>query len=335
MPLKLQRNYKKITEQYYFLYNLNIFLERGYSINDSMKMLGFYIDIDVFYRLLEEGERFDLVLGKVKFDQDVLLLLKIADESGQLKNGIKNAVYLLKQKIDNKNILLEILKYPILLAVIIIGSMLFISMFLLPQFIDIYQSFGIEFGQLIKLAFLLIQLTPYIVGSAFVFLLVAAFIILRKNSVDKMMFFLGTRLTRKHYLALYNHLFIINLTNLLILGLRLDEVLTILSEQEYNLLLKMETKRILKELNQGVMFSSALNNFYSDELKAVIRDGEQNEMLLTNLENYLLFLNSRKDSKSKNLLFLIQPFFYLVFGIIIVVLYISIFYPMFQMMNKI
>ncbi len=126
-----------------------------------------------------------------------------------------------------------------------------------------------------------------------------------------------------------------NMVNLLKMGLRLDEILTILSKQKYNKLLSIEASRILMELQEGAQFFETIqNDYYLPELQMLIEEGETHYTLIHNLENYIVYLEKNRAKKTKKLLFLIQPIFYGIFGILIIMLYMSIFMPMYQMMDS-
>ena len=120
------------------------------------------------------------------------------------------------------------------------------------------------------------------------------------------------------------------------MGFRLDEIFILLSKQNHNELLQIESKRILEELREGKLFYECLqNSYYSNELIMLIKDGETFSSLVHNLENYSIYIEQSQKDTTKKMLFLIQPIFYGIFGIFIIILYASIFIPMFKMMDNI
>lgn len=144
------------------------------------------------------------------------------------------------------------------------------------------------------------------------------------------------KLIRKQYFKIYNQLFLLNVATLLDLGLKLDEVFQILSTQKYNHLLKKQANKILKQLEEGETLSDILKSekIYSKAMISTVNDGEKYGVLAKNLKNYLLITETEKEKRFKKYIFLVQPIFYCFFGFIILILYASIFIPMFKIMDQ-
>ena len=137
--IKLAQNSHKF--QLELLSNLSLFLNRGYSLNEAMNLLKYRFHLENYILQLEEGYLLSEILKDNNFDPDILLVLEISEKSGNLKLGIEKSYYIIEQKQKNKNQIFELLKYPIMLGVILLIAMVFVSTFLLPQFISIYDSF--------------------------------------------------------------------------------------------------------------------------------------------------------------------------------------------------
>ncbi len=325
-----------LKKQKEILDNVSIFLNRGYSIYECFNLLKFRFNLESYIEDLEEGCLLSEILSKNNYDRDILLVIEIAEKSGNLKLGVEKAHLIIKQKIENKNQLLEIIKYPLLLAVILVLALGFVSLFLIPQFQKIYDSFGMELSLGIKLIFTSIRLLPIIILIAAI-LIICFTLYLKSITYEKrIQILIKNKYIKKYYLKIYNQIFVINIHNLLMMGLRIDEILIILKQQDYNKLLKIESKRILNELSEGkLLYETIQNDFYSDELILIIKDGETYSTLVHSLENYTIFIEKTNQDQAKKLIFLIQPIFYGIFGILIIILYTSIFVPMFQMMETI
>ncbi len=334
--IKNKEKKNKHKDQQELLEMITVFLKQGYSINDTIIVLKFRYDLSSWIVMLEEGMRLSEVLAAKKFDKDVLLIIEVSENSGNLKTGIIKANELLSEKIKRKNEFLELIKYPLLLSAISFFSLLFISTFLLPQFENIYQSFGIEGDLLLKFLYLTMRTLPYIILFFFIIGLSFFMWYLSKDSEQKLKIILKNKYLKKYYFMIYNQIFVINITNLLKMDLKMDEVLNILESQEYNLFLQAEIKKINQLLNQGYSFYETLNpDYYEGQLIQLIKDGEENSLLRHNLESYNIFLQNIQKNKNEKLLYLIQPIFYGFLSLLIIILYSSIFIPMFEMMDAI
>ncbi len=318
------------------LENLDLFLSRGYSITECLNLLTYRYHLDDYIEALEQGELFSEILREKKFDNDILLVVEIAENSGNLKTGINKAKLIVEQKIANKNQILELIKYPLLLFIILGIALGFVSLFLIPQFQIIYDSFGIELTLGIRIMFFIINVIPIIFFIILIIMLIIMVKYLKLSPGEKLQYILKNKYLKKYYLSIYNQIFSINLVNLLNMGLRLDEILIILKDQDHNLLLKTESVRILELLKEGKLFYETLqNDYYSPDMITIVKEGEFSSTLVHNLENYSIYLQQNQHKNTQKIIFLIQPIFYLIFGFFIIILYASIFVPMFQMMETI
>ena len=128
-----------------------------------------------------------------------------------------------------------------------------------------------------------------------------------------------------------------NVHSLLQFGFKMDEIFLILSNQKYNYILKKEAEKIHKQLSQGEELHSILkqNKIYDKNVITAIQKGIESNTLSANLRNILLLQEAKKKEKFEKIVMLIQPLIYLLFGLTIVLLYMSIFIPMFKIMDAI
>lgn len=333
--LKVQK--RKIEEQKNILYSLHLLLKQGYSLNESVRLVSYRLNLQNYIEQLSEGINFSEILNNEGFDKDVLLILEISEKSGQFKEGIEKSLLIIEKKSKNKNMLWEQLKYPLMLATIMLLGIGFLSNFLIPTFKNVYESFGIELSTGMKIGFLIIEILPKLLIIVFIVVAIIFLYIKAQDASTRLGIFTKYKIFRKQYYKIYNQIFILNLTSLLELGLKFDEIFPILSNQKYNYLLKKESEIILKEMYQGSGLTSVLKKrkIYNDDLIQIIEDGENNGTLVENLQNYLLINEIETKKKAEKYIFLIQPIFYGIFGLMIVFLYASIFVPMFEIMDSI
>lgn len=334
---KLKSKKTSTKEQINFFHNLILLLEQGYSLNESIKLLNFRLNLNEILLYLQEGEKFSQILSKLNFDKDILLVIQISEHAGELVKGIKKSKDILEHKSKNKSLLWEQLKYPIILMTTMIIGILFISIFLLPTFSSVYKSFNIELSLGLKMMFLFISFLPKILVVILLITVVLIIFVSKKDSLDRIKFFSRYKILSKNYYELYNQVFVINVTSLFEIGFKLDEIFTILKNQDYNYLLKMESNEILYKLSEGLVFNEILKEqkIYHDDLIKLVIEGEKSGTLKENLKNYLLITQLKKQKKIEKFIFLLQPLLYGIFGIMILVLYASIFIPMFKIMDNI
>ncbi len=334
LSYKIKPKSNNLKIQYEFIEGISQFLNQGYSLFETFKLLSSRYKLEHEFKMLNNGDYLSEILSAKGFDNDILLVIEIAEKSGFLKEGVQKGKVLLKHKIDNKNEILELIKYPLLLSVILIVSLIFLSSFLIPQFRNIYDSFDMELNTTTKLIFIVIENIPFLIILIIVVIISIILYIKNLKPSKRVEYLLKFKVSRGYYLSIHNQLFVINISNLLSMGLKLDEVLLILKNQTHNNLLCLEASRMLLELEKGEDFSKCVHtDMYFEELKLIINEGELNNSLEFNLKNYTNLIRENKKNKMMKIMFLIQPIFYLIFGVLIVLLYGSIFLPMFQMME--
>ncbi len=319
------------------LKNLFVLLDKGYSLNESLELIVNKYNIAILIDYLLEGNSLADSFELLNFDNDILLIIKISENSGVIKEGIKRSIIILENKIKNKSKTMEKLKYPIVLFMILFFSIYFISNFLLPMFLNVYEDFGIELDGWIKVFFDFLNILPRLIVLLSLLFLVFYFYYSIQSQSDKLKIILKNKLISKKYYRLYNHLFLVNFYTLLSIGMKLDEIFEILSSQKYNYLLKKESKKILKELEKGEELVDVLKRrkIYQKEIINAIEDGFKRGTLKFNLKTTILMWEEQKNRNIEKYIYLIQPLFYLFFGMIIVILYACIFIPMFKIMDQI
>ncbi len=318
------------------LSNLSLLMNQGYSLNESLELLASKYELDILIEYLLEGNSLADSFELLNFDNDILLIIKISENSGTIKEGLSRSTFILENKIKNKSKVFEKLKYPIFLALLLLFSITFISSFLLPMFLNVYKNFGIEIDGWLKVFFDFLDILPRILFLIILLMLFFYFYYSIQSQSDKIKLILKNKFISKKYYRLYNHLFLVNLYFLLSIGLKLDEVFIILKEQKYNFFLKKESEKIYKELEKGNELADILKKrkIYNKNIVDSINDGILNGTLIFNLKTTLLMWEENSNKKFEKYIYLIQPLFYLFFGIIIVVLYACIFVPMFKIMDQ-
>lgn len=323
-----------LKEQKVILGNINILLEQGYSINESIT----YINITnkkYIYEQLLEGNLFSSILRDIGFDKNILLILEILESSGNICEGINRSHTLLTKKIENKSNILDKLKYPLLLLIFLIIALLFISTFLLPMFLKVYSNFNIQIeGTFLILIKVIINL-PKILFIIFLILIIMLVYYKVQEDNDKLNIIFKNKIIQKQYYKNYNNIFLINLYSILQSGISLKEAFEILCTQEYNFFLRHESKKIYKQLCLGEDLWSVLQKrkIYNENTILAIKEGVESSTLLESLNNLILIEELKVKRKYEKLIMLIQPLIYLVFGLTIILLYMAIFIPMFKIMD--
>lgn len=325
----------KLENQLEILKMLGILVKLGFAFSTALEIMSHKFEVTTWIESLEAGNSFYQILNQNKFDKDVLLIFKIGLDSEQFDISIAKAVSVLESKIAKRAELSELVKYPLMLIVIGILSLGFVSFFLLPQFEKILTELTVTSGAT-KALYSIFKLGPYVIVLLVLILIICALYVYKLDFDRQLKLFIKIKPLRNLYISIYNQVFVITLCNLLKTNLHLSTVIEVLSEQSENQLLAKEARQISSGLIEGQFIADCITPVYYDQqLIEIIRVGEQNGMLIYYLESYSKIISTINQTRGKRIIFWIQPIFYSVFGIIILLLYAAIFIPMFSMMDSI
>lgn len=309
-------------------------LKIGFSLDIIIDIVSSKFEVTRWKEQLNEGVSFYQILESDGFDQDVLLIIKLGLDSEEFKVTIEKAINILESKIAKKAEIIELIKYPIMLLVIATFSIGFVTLFLLPQFEQILLSVGAT-TKSTEIIYGIFRVSPYIIFTVVLLISVCSVIFYRIDYDKKLQLLVRFKPIRKLYVSLYNQIFTISLSNLLQTNLHLSSVISILEKQTDNLLLAREAMKIKEGLEQGKYIADCITKIYYDEqLLYILRVGEESGMLIYYLDSYSKIITAINQNRGKKIVFYIQPIFYLIFGVLILMLYAAIFIPMFSMMDS-
>ncbi|WOO89430.1 type II secretion system F family protein [Mollicutes bacterium LVI A0078] len=325
----------KLENQLEILKMLGILVKLGFALSTALEIMSHKFELTTWIESLEAGNSFYQILNQNRFDKDVLLIFKIGLDSEQFDITIAKAISVLQSKIAKREELSELVKYPLMLIVIGILSLGFVNFFLLPQFEKILTELTVT-SRATTALYSIFNLGPYVIVLLLIILIVCGLYVYKLDFDRQLKLFIKIKPLRSLYISIYNQVFVITLCNLLKTNLHLSTVIEVLSEQSENQLLAKEAKQISSGLIEGQFIADCITPVYYDQqLIEIIRVGEQNGMLIYYLESYSKIISTINQTRGKRIIFWIQPIFYSVFGIIILLLYAAIFIPMFSMMDSI
>ncbi len=117
----------------------------------------------------------------------------------------------------------------------------------------------------------------------------------------------------------------------------MHEALTIMMKQKYHPFFQYEAARIERQLIAGEPLQSIIDKsgYYEKELSYIITHGQANGNLANELGDYSEHIIEKVEQKIKRMLFVIQPILFTCLGVIVILMYLAMIMPMFQMMNSI
>ncbi|HDR4436423.1 competence protein ComG [Bacillus thuringiensis serovar brasilensis] len=336
-----------LSDQVILLKRLGELLEKGYSLLQALEFLRFQLPLEKKVQLqrmidgLKDGKSLHDSFHQLKFHQEMLSYLFYAEQHGDISFALQQGSALLYKKDKYRKDMIKIMQYPMFLVIFLIIMILIFNRILLPQVDMVYSSFGSTAPLFTEQILSTIKLLPYlIISTLFIIMIVFGVYIVYFRKLPHMKqvkIILRIPLVKTFLILKHSHYFATQLSDLLHGGLSVLEALTIMMEQKYHPFFQYEAGRIERQLIAGEPLQSiiAKSGYYEEELSYIITHGQANGNLAIELGDYSDLIMEKMEQKMKRMLVIIQPILFTCIGGIVVLMYLAMIMPMFQMMNSI
>lgn len=344
--MKPIKNRWPVGEQAEFLEKLGEMMMNGYTLLDALSMLELQLkrqqktDIAFGRRKLAEGYPVFQVLNMISFHKAAVSIVYFAERHGNVPFAFMQGGELLRRKIEQAEKIKKAAHYPAFLILTVCLIVYMMKAAIVPQFSAIYDSMNMETPFLTSFIFLFFEsfslLFLCILAAAAVFWAYYLYAFRQKPPEDKMALLIRIPLAGR-ILKLFNSYFLsLQLSNLLTSGLSIYDSLKAFESQPFLPFFQKEAKRLIERLKQGEAIEHMLNGhpFYEKDLSKVVAHGQLNGQLHRELYSYSQFLIDRFEKKAEKWTGLLQPLIYGFTAAMILILYLSMLLPMYQMMNQ-
>ncbi|WEG14290.1 competence type IV pilus assembly protein ComGB [Pullulanibacillus sp. KACC 23026] len=328
-----------------FLVRVGSCLDRGFSLKEALLLQQAEArptvkkNIDSLLRSLKDGHPVAHVLNEHHFSEDVVSYLHFSTHTGSLSTGFREAGNLLLSRCQRRKRMGQLLRYPIFLLwmVLIMGTIIVHD--LLPNFKTLYDSMSIS---LPPLSLALLSFSAHLPQILLIFLFVslgviAGFFVLKRNmSYEQRLKLLISLPILSPFIKLgLTSSFAAHFGSLLKIGMAINQALDVMGEQSFHPFLKNESHYLQAKLNAGLSLSSVLarRTFYTKDLATVIVNGSESGRLGPTLVDYSQLLFNKLEQKLNRWILFIQPFFFFLIGGFLLVMFLSLLLPMFDMMK--
>ncbi len=337
----------RLSDQVVLLKRLGELLEKGYSLLQALEFLRFQLPLGKRVQLqcmidgLKDGKSLHDSFHQLMFHQEMLSYLFYAEQHGDISFALQQGSALLYKKDKYRKDMMKIMQYPIFLAFFLMIMLAVFNLILLPQVEMVYSSFGSTAPLLTEQILSAIKLIPYIIFSIILIVIIGCslymFYFRKLPHIQQIKIMLRIPLLKTFLILKYSHYFATQLSGLLYGGLSVLEALTIMMEQKYHSFFQYEAGRIERQLIAGESLQSivAKSAYYEKELSYIIAHGQANGNLAIELGDYSNLVMEKLEQKMKHMLVIIQPILFTCIGGIVILMYLAMIMPMFQMMNSI
>lgn len=334
-----------------FLYKMSILLKSGVSITDSLENVIKGVNNKKFKMILSDilheilkGKKLSMVLKKydLVFPNIVIKMVGVAEVSGNLEFVFSYcSSYLSNEKRINDKIKSSML-YPYILMFLTFVIVIVMFIFIIPMYEDMFKGLSSDIPKVSRIVFLISDYFKKYCVYFFIGLLslILLFKLLIKNKKIKyFLSFIKTKiLVFKDLIKLRSGSVFIKTVHLLnSSGLTLIDSLEVAVENVSNLYYKKKLKNSIVDVKKGISITSALEkaNVMPDILIEMLPVAEKTGTILEVLEINYQYFDSEIEKKINRLITLIEPLMIVFISLIIVVIMIAVFIPMFSLMDNI
>ncbi len=330
-----------------FLKQLGTLLEQGYTLSSAIELLSYHERKEVKELLkkviikLKEGASFYQSLQLLNIPSDILTFVFFSEKNGNFAAGIKHAGNMYLKKVEFRNKLNKVLRYPLFLLWLIFMIFLIMYKYLFPPFQDLFDTINGELPIITVILLGLIDFSPLIIVLALLLILVIyIYYVVRFKSFTphkQISILMGIPFISSFLSLFITYYFCIQLSGLLRGGMSILDSLTVFEEQDNLPFFKEEAKQLKNGLLQGETLVDLIKGktFYKEELPMVVTHGENKSQLDLELNNYSKLLLRALEEKIQKAIMLIQPILFFFIGMIVFVMFLSVFLPVFQLINAI
>lgn len=336
----------KLRHQGLLLTRMGEMLLQGFSMAEALNFMGRMHTQwkDMFLSMessMKNGQAVHDAFYQQGFDRKTCSQLYFAEKHGFLAKSLTESGQYLIERNKQHSKLYRLLQYPLILIIVFIVVGILLQTLLLPRFQLFYDSMGYSPSFLLKGFLQLMEHFPLIVlslsGLSGIFSLFGFTVLSKMSPVEKAMLYAGLPLFNSYY-RLYQTSFLAREWSFLLKsGFSMNEIIEIMIRQEFDPLLKAAAEEIRGLLKVGYSFSEAVEHlgFLQEELSLIISHGEKNGKLDRELFLYSEICTQRLEEEIMKIFSLLQPIIFALIGFMVIAVYLSIFLPMFQVIDSI
>ncbi|MFP7253283.1 hypothetical protein CHH91_05880 [Virgibacillus sp. 7505] len=340
-------NFKKddklsMEQQMLFLQQLHRLRTQGYDMARSLDFLHWQPQWRTATQTLQEGLkqglRLDEAFSHARFSSLIVIHFYVAHHDGNLEDALARSYTTMQKQIQQLTKFKKVTRYPIFLLLSILLLLLFVKLYVYPSFLSLF-AYSAESATLLRFFSNLVNLLLYaslllgVIGISLYFLQGS---FKKRWPPAKKRYYLE-RIPVIHSIARTrtSFQFAIQLGNFLSAGLSLYESLQLLSKQQYHDMLQLYSSVLLSQLTSGYTLKECLPSFplLDAQLQSILVKENDVSSQSKDLLMYAEIMTTKMEDRTKTVLYLLQPILLCIMALCIIIVYLSLLLPMFQMVH--
>lgn len=274
------------------------------------------------------------------FSQIVINTIEIGEKTGHLNEVLHQLSNYLEATITNRRNLMSAVRYPILVVIAIMSAMIIISFFVIPKFIAIFAHFK---AKLPLPTIVVMTLSQFLVNHWIILLIITCGIVLSVYQLLKIPAIRYLWDKKKLSLPILGYLqkriilsqFSWTFSLILRSGIPLIQGLILAADSTGNLYVSKQLLEISDNVQHGEPFSraAAMSNLFIPSVIQMIEVGEEGGKLDELISEIAKYYDSEVSYDIRRLNELIEPILLAFLGVTILVLALSVYLPMWDLIR--
>lgn len=339
------RNSKLSKEtQLLFLKRLYRLLENGYPLLAALEIIKWDKQMikpaSQIISSLKNGNSIDLAFDKASFHDSITSYLYFVKANGDLQGSIGKCIEMYEHRLNYVKKFQQIARYPTILLFIFSLLLYFIKSSVLPSFADIFLT-GSESSSTVTISIMIIDYLGTLAITIIVMFVIAILIwnfTKQKVVIDKQIkFYHAIPIYRKFLKLQTSFLFATHFSNLLKTGMSFKEILQQMAQQKKLPIIAYYSNLMTAELSRGLHITNLISQFtfLEKQLTAIFQKNVDVHALEKDLAVYAALLMEEIERKTIKSITFIQPVFFIILASFILFIYMTLMWPMFQLIKTI
>lgn len=324
---------------YNFIYSLTLLLKNGINIVEALdilkeqeKNIEFSSIIKKISDGIKKGEGIFNSFSKYReiFGENMLSLVAVGEETRNLEKNLEYYLENMKLEESFKKKILETLIYPTIVILFTFIMVVFMVIFVLPNFIEIFNESSVSLPIPTKIL-MWVSENIYLILLCFIVIIFLSIFVLKKSEITSI------PILKKYIKNIYTINICRNLSIMLKSGIPMVNALLILEKTIGSEIYRKQIRRISKELRQGSSIKKSFSRgeiFEESEIRLMeIGDKSREVANILEIIGELKFKNL--ENKIFRMLILVEPLLILGLGIVVGFVILAVYLPIFNITDTI
>ena len=351
MDLLRKKRFKKLTKerlseevQLIFLQRLHHLLKLGYPLLEALEVMKWDHRLasicEKVRHYLSKGYRIDKALDKANFHDTIVAYLYFVAINGNLILSLEKCINMFEHRLNSIKKFQKNVRYPIVLIIFFTILLVFLKQSVLPSFIELFRM-NKEASQTVLWSLMFIDFFTNIILITIGGVLL--FGIVWHRVKDKIAIETKIKLYNKipifrNYLTLQtSYYFSTHISMFLKAGLSMKEILQAITNQDKLPIIRHYANLMKEQLTQGQKVDHLLMAlpFIEKQLSYIFQKNDDHDSLQRDLTAYVHYISEQMEQKIMRFIQLIQPTIIVMLGLFIIFVYVTLMWPMFQVIKTI